>query len=136
MGVMGGGVLLNLLSFYHIRSSSRSAILSQKPIKISYGAVKENHNITTSLVVGSLLFGCGWGLAGFCPGPAIASLGAHLGHLMFHNSNSGNFGVGGEGGVGGGGAVVMFMPCLLLGMLLQDMVASTMASFTSSKKTK
>ncbi|WP_380053045.1 DUF6691 family protein [Falsihalocynthiibacter sp. SS001] len=27
-----------------------------------------------SLIVGSLLFGAGWGLAGFCPGPAIASL--------------------------------------------------------------
>ena len=27
------------------------------------------------LVVGSTLFGMGWGLAGLCPGPAIASLG-------------------------------------------------------------
>lgn len=28
------------------------------------------------LVVGSLLFGIGWGLAGFCPGPALVALGA------------------------------------------------------------
>ncbi|MFM8510405.1 MAG: DUF6691 family protein, partial [Betaproteobacteria bacterium] len=28
------------------------------------------------LIVGSLLFGAGWGLAGFCPGPALVSLGA------------------------------------------------------------
>ena len=27
------------------------------------------------LVVGSALFGIGWGLSGFCPGPAIVSLG-------------------------------------------------------------
>jgi uncharacterized protein len=27
------------------------------------------------LIVGSALFGIGWGLAGYCPGPAIASLG-------------------------------------------------------------
>jgi len=27
-----------------------------------------------NLVVGSILFGAGWGLAGFCPGPAMASL--------------------------------------------------------------
>ena len=27
------------------------------------------------LVVGSLLFGIGWGMAGFCPGPALVSLG-------------------------------------------------------------
>jgi uncharacterized membrane protein YedE/YeeE len=26
------------------------------------------------LVVGSLLFGAGWGLAGFCPGPALVSM--------------------------------------------------------------
>lgn len=30
--------------------------------------------IGRSLVVGSILFGAGWGLAGLCPGPAIASL--------------------------------------------------------------
>lgn len=31
--------------------------------------------ITWQLVVGSLLFGLGWGLAGFCPGPALVSAG-------------------------------------------------------------
>ena len=28
------------------------------------------------MVVGSLVFGVGWGLAGFCPGPALVALGA------------------------------------------------------------
>jgi uncharacterized membrane protein YedE/YeeE len=32
--------------------------------------------IDARLVGGSLLFGVGWGLAGFCPGPAIVALGA------------------------------------------------------------
>lgn len=32
--------------------------------------------INRRLVVGSLLFGMGWGLAGFCPGPALVALGA------------------------------------------------------------
>jgi uncharacterized membrane protein YedE/YeeE len=32
--------------------------------------------IDVRLVGGSLLFGIGWGLAGFCPGPAIVALGA------------------------------------------------------------
>jgi uncharacterized membrane protein YedE/YeeE len=32
--------------------------------------------IDRRLVLGSLVFGAGWGLAGFCPGPAIVSLGA------------------------------------------------------------
>lgn len=31
--------------------------------------------IDAKLVVGSALFGIGWGLAGYCPGPAVASLG-------------------------------------------------------------
>ncbi|MCA8096388.1 DUF6691 family protein [Burkholderia contaminans] len=31
--------------------------------------------ITVRLVAGSAVFGIGWGIAGFCPGPAIASIG-------------------------------------------------------------
>src|SRR5690606_26536335 len=33
------------------------------------------HHIDRRLVGGSLLFGVGWGIAGFCPGPALAGLG-------------------------------------------------------------
>ena len=32
--------------------------------------------ITPRLVIGSLLFGIGWGLAGICPGPALVSMAA------------------------------------------------------------
>ena len=32
--------------------------------------------IDAPLVLGSCLFGLGWGMAGFCPGPAVASVGA------------------------------------------------------------
>lgn len=32
--------------------------------------------IDRRLVIGALLFGAGWGMAGYCPGPALASLGA------------------------------------------------------------
>ncbi|MDP1668331.1 DUF6691 family protein [Phaeovulum sp.] len=31
--------------------------------------------VDRNLVLGSLLFGAGWGIAGFCPGPALAALG-------------------------------------------------------------
>ncbi len=32
--------------------------------------------ISSNLLLGAVLFGIGWGLGGFCPGPAIANLGA------------------------------------------------------------
>lgn len=35
-----------------------------------------SRDIDRRLLAGSLLFGAGWGLAGFCPGPAIVSAGA------------------------------------------------------------
>lgn len=34
----------------------------------------QKKEVTPSLVFGSLLFGTGWGLAGYCPGPAIVSI--------------------------------------------------------------
>lgn len=36
--------------------------------------VPATRRIDTPLVLGSVLFGLGWGIGGFCPGPAIASL--------------------------------------------------------------
>lgn len=35
-----------------------------------------NGAIDAPLVVGSVVFGVGWGLSGFCPGPALVGLGA------------------------------------------------------------
>ena len=34
----------------------------------------DRSDLDTRLILGSMLFGIGWGLAGLCPGPAIASL--------------------------------------------------------------
>lgn len=43
-----------------------------------------NNTIDRTLVVGAILFGLGWGLAGICPGPALVLLGAGVGKgLLF-----------------------------------------------------
>jgi len=39
------------------------------------GQLPTKRNIDVRLVAGAILFGAGWGLVGFCPGPALASLG-------------------------------------------------------------
>lgn len=36
--------------------------------------VPESRTLDWQLLVGAMLFGVGWGLAGFCPGPAVAAL--------------------------------------------------------------
>lgn len=45
---------------------------------------KSRPELDRNLILGSTLFGAGWGLAGLCPGPAMASLGfGGLGGLVF-----------------------------------------------------
>lgn len=36
----------------------------------------ERRDLDSRLILGSLGFGVGWGLAGFCPGPALVAVGA------------------------------------------------------------
>ncbi len=65
--VMGGAVLVGLLTF---RFSARRA-------KAFFGDAMQlptARHIDRRLVLGSMTFGVGWGLAGYCPGPALASL--------------------------------------------------------------
>ncbi|WP_042777882.1 DUF6691 family protein [Sinorhizobium fredii] len=65
--VMGGALIPSALA--HIIRSRRSA-----PLLDSRFYVPVNRPIDWKLVTGAGLFGLGWGLVGFCPGPAIAAL--------------------------------------------------------------
>jgi uncharacterized membrane protein YedE/YeeE len=65
--VMGGAILIGVLAF---RLAGRRG-------KTFLGGglhLPQRRDIDLRLVGGSLLFGIGWGLAGFCPGPALVSL--------------------------------------------------------------
>jgi uncharacterized membrane protein YedE/YeeE len=46
----------------------------QRPVFAARFMVPTRRDITPRLVVGSALFGLGWGAAGFCPGPALTAL--------------------------------------------------------------
>lgn len=67
--VMGGGVAVGLLGFQLAKKKYKS--LSGQPL-----LWPDNHHIDRNLIAGSLMFGVGWGLAGFCPGPAFVSMAA------------------------------------------------------------
>ena len=67
--VMGGGVIVAFIAF----------TLAKKRTQAFFGdalRLPTAKQIDKKLLIGSLLFGAGWGLAGFCPGPALVSVGA------------------------------------------------------------
>lgn len=67
--VMGGGVLVGLIGFTVAKKRTRSFLGSAMHLPTA-------RDIDRRLVLGSLTFGAGWGLAGFCPGPGIVATGA------------------------------------------------------------
>ena len=87
--VMGGAIALGVFVF--ARAAKRERSWS--------GAVMEIPAVRTidrRLVSGGVLFGAGWGIAGFCPGPALVALG------------------------GGMGAAAVFVAAMLVGMVVHD----------------
>ena len=65
--VMGGAIMVGVFAF----------TVAKKRTTTFLGGVLRfptNADIDKKLVIGSLMFGAGWGLAGFCPGPALVSM--------------------------------------------------------------
>jgi uncharacterized membrane protein YedE/YeeE len=89
--VMGSGVLVNVLLF-------RVAFRRGAPLLAPAFALPDKRAIDARLVGGAAVFGVGWGLGGFCPGPAIVSV------------------------VGGAAPVIVFVVAMLVGMALHDRV--------------
>lgn len=65
--VMAGAIAVSAVPFRLARN--RSTALLGGPIRLPTAT-----DIDRRLVLGSLAFGAGWGLAGYCPGPALASV--------------------------------------------------------------
>lgn len=87
--VMGGALALHAILYPLVRKRSR-------PIAAISFQVPQRSDITGRLIAGAALFGIGWGLGGFCPGPALTSAADGLLNLT---------------------SVLVFIPMMLLGMI-------------------
>ena len=65
--VMMGGIMVNAAGYLIL-------IRGKKPIFTEKLHLPDNIFIDRRLIVGSAIFGVGWGLAGLCPGPVVGSL--------------------------------------------------------------
>lgn len=65
--VMAGAILVGMLAF---------TVAKKRTMNFLGGALHlpTANQIDRRLVIGGLLFGAGWGLAGFCPGPSLVSM--------------------------------------------------------------
>ncbi len=65
--VMLSGIGIHFIAYRLIRKR-------QSPIFSTEWHVPTKTEITPALIVGAIIFGIGWGLGGFCPGPALVAL--------------------------------------------------------------
>lgn len=75
--VMLGAVSVSTVVF-------RLALKQPRPLLAGTFKVPDRSDIDSRLIIGGVIFGLGWGLVGWCPGPAIASLAlAHVESFIF-----------------------------------------------------
>jgi uncharacterized membrane protein YedE/YeeE len=90
--VLGGAVATTLVAF-------RLVLARGRPLFADAFRTPTTRRIDAPLLAGAAVFGIGWGLAGYCPGPALAGLGA------------------------GSIEASWFVPAMLAGLLLQRALA-------------
>jgi uncharacterized protein len=86
--VMGGALMVTILGF----QLTPKRLL--KPWHADKFELPARKDVDAPLVIGAVMFGAGWGLAGYCPGPALASM------------------------LTGGTDALVFTLCMLAGMVL------------------
>ena len=95
--VMGGAILVGVVAFRFASGREKSLLGDEMRLPTS-------SQVDRRLVLGSLAFGTGWGLAGYCPGPALVSIAQ------------------------GGAQPLIFVAAMLAGMVIyevQDRLAAT-----------
>ena len=99
--VMGGAVAVTGLAYPWL-------MRRQQPLRGKFFAWPTARQIDASLLLGAALFGIGWGLVGYCPGPALANIGM-LSPAMWY-----------------------FVPAMLVGMLLAVQVRKILSASKKS----
>jgi uncharacterized membrane protein YedE/YeeE len=99
--VMIGAILVGLIAF-------RFAELRSAPVFGKAMHLPATRPIDRRLILGGLTFGVGWGLAGFCPGPALTSL------------------------VGAGSKPLIFVVAMLAGMAIYEIQNRLVTSYRRS----
>lgn len=89
--VLGGAVLTTVVLF-------RFVLRRGSPVLASTFHLSNLRHIDSRLLGGAAIFGVGWGIAGYCPGPALAGLGI------------------------GSREALWFVPAMIIGMLLHRIV--------------
>jgi uncharacterized membrane protein YedE/YeeE len=87
--VMVGAIAAHALSY-------RWIVRRASPLLAAEFDIPTNRRIDVRLLAGSAVFGIGWGIGGYCPGPALVSIG------------------------GATSAALVFVPAMIAGMLLAD----------------
>jgi uncharacterized protein len=95
--VLGGALAVALAGMAVVRRMAA-------PVFDDHFHLPPKGGVDRRLLLGSALFGTGWGMAGFCPGPAIASLSMGI------------------------GPTVLFVASMLVGMAMHDRFVATEAS--------
>lgn len=90
--VLAGAVTTTLVLF-------RPILRRQRPVLTDSFQLPTLRSIDTRLIAGAALFGIGWGLAGYCPGPALAGFGA------------------------GASEALWFVPAMIVGIVIQRLTA-------------
>ena len=89
--VMGSGLVVTFIGYKYI-------LKMPTPLFADVFSIPDRTDIDKALIIGAILFGVGWGLVGYCPGPAIAGISY------------------------GYSATLLFVPTMIVGLLLAKRV--------------
>lgn len=60
-----------------------SVLKKPKPVCSAEFSLPQKKSIDRSLIIGAVIFGIGWGLAGYCPGPGLTAIGLGIADAIY-----------------------------------------------------